>query len=270
LAAIRPTLDDDGVMDFVASGFVRLDAVVDPDFNRRCYDAPAGRAKELVGSAEFIREVLLHPEVSGVVRSLLGANFLVPTGGHHHLFCEPFVGQEWHSDGISGNGYDVSEIQCYYYPRDVELEDGPTIILPGTHCRSVNRDAIAHYGDIVGQLPLIVEAGTVVLTRYGIWHRAGPKVNDTPRSMIKFSYHRQTPPRRDWLCDSKEIPEYIDRPSAQYGSPIESYRDTRRRIRMWNWLCGLTEEESLTFDRWRPTYESGGRPVEEFLAESEE
>ena len=153
MADIQPTLDDDAVMGFVANGYVVLDAVVDAAFNRRCGDAPPGPAKELVGSPDFIREVLLHPEVAGAVRSLLGEDFLVPTGGHHHLFEDPFVGQEWHSDGISGLGYEVTEIQCYYYPQDVDLEDGPTIILPGTHCRSVNRDAIAHYGDIVGQLP---------------------------------------------------------------------------------------------------------------------
>ena len=263
MADIQPTLDDAAVMDFVATGYVRLDAVVDADFNRTCLDAPAGPAQDLVSSSGFVREVLLHPQVGGAARSLLGRDFLVPTGGHHHLFEGPFVGQEWHSDGISGLGYDVTEIQCYYYPDDVNMDDGPTIVLPGSHCRSVNRDAIAHYGNIVGQLPLVVKAGTVVLTRYGIWHRAGPKTNHRSRRMIKFSYFRQSPPKRDWLTDSDEIPEYIDRPRSEYGSAIETYRDTRRRIRMWNWLCGLTDEESLPSDRWRPSYETATRPVEE-------
>lgn len=256
-------MNDDAVMDFVANGYVVLDKVVDETFNRRCRDAPRGPAKDLVGSHEFISEVLLHAEVAGVVRSLLGENLLVPTGGHHHLFDKPFVGQDWHSDGISGSGYDVTEIQCYYYPLDVNLEDGPTIILPGSHCRSVNREAIAHYGNIVGQLPLIVKAGTVVLTRYGIWHRAGPKLNHNRRSMIKFSYFRQSLPTRDWLIASEDIPEYVDRPSFSYMSGVESYRETRRRIRTWNWLCGLSEEESQPLDRWRPAYETGRRPVEE-------
>ena len=60
-----------------------------------------------------------------------------------------------------------------------------------------------------------MKAGTVAITRYGIWHRAGPKLNHKPRSMIKFSYFRNAaPPRRDWLIDSEEIPEYRDRPAA--------------------------------------------------------
>ena len=137
------------------------------------------------------------------------------------------------------------------------------MILPGSHCRAVNRDALAHYGDLTGQLSLVVKAGTVAITRYGIWHRAGPKLNHKPRSMIKFSYFRNTPPRRDWLIDSEAIPEYRDRPSAPYTSGVESYRDTRRRIHTWNWLCGLTEEESMAHDRWRPAYETGTQAVEE-------
>ncbi len=264
MAETQPTMTDSDVMDFVASGYVVLDEVVDSDFSASCRGARNGNVKDLVGSDEFTREVLLHPQVGGTVRSLLGKNFLVPTGGNHHVFEEPFVGQDWHSDGISGSGYEVQELQCYFYTQDVELEDGPTIILPGTHCRSVNRDAIAHYGNIVGQHALIVKAGTVVLTRYGIWHKAGPKLNHRRRSMIKFSYHRQNPPQRDWLIDSDEIPEYADRPGYHYASGVESYRDLRRRIHTWNWLCGMTMEESMAYDRWRPSYETGMKPVEEF------
>jgi len=263
MADIEPTMNDDAVMDFAASGYVVLDAVVDGMFNRRCLDVKPGNATELVGSPDFIREVLLHPEVAGVVRSLLGKNFLMPTGGHHHLFEEPFVGQDWHSDGISGSGYEVQELQCYYYPMDVNLEDGPTIILPGSHCRSVNRDAIAHYGNIIGQIPLVVKAGTVALTRYGIWHKAGPKLNHKHRSMIKFSYYRRSPSQRDWLIDSKDVPEYVDRPGFHYMSGAESYREICRRMRTWYWLCGLSEKEAQMFDRWRPAYETDTRPVEE-------
>jgi len=263
MADVKPTMNDDDVMDFVAKGYVLLDAVVDSKFNKRCLEIKGGPAKKLIGSPEFLNEVLLHPEIGGVIRSLLGPNFLVPTGGHHHLIEQPVVGQDWHSDGISGHGYEINELQCYYYPHDVDLEDGPTTILPGSHCRPVNRDALAHYGNLMGQLPLVVKAGTVAITRYGIWHSVGPKLNYKRRSMIKFSYFRNEPPRRDWLIDSKTLPEYKDRPAFPYTSGVESYRDVRRRIHCWNWLCGLTEDESMAYDRWRPSYETGTKPLKE-------
>ena len=255
MAAIEPTLDDSGVMDFVASGFVLLEGIVDDAFNRSCSTLAGGNADAFIGSEEFTRAVLLHPEVAGVARSLLGENFLVPAGGHHNLFEKPFLGQTWHSDGLSGSGYDVTELQCYYYPHDVEIEDGPTMVLPGSHCRAVDREAIAHYGDIVGQVSLIVPAGTVVMTRYGIWHKAGPKTNDRRRSMLKFSYHRQAEPRRDWRDATGEIPAYKDRPRLAYVTEVESYRDRVRRMRTWNWLCGRDEEVTLRWEKSRPVGE---------------
>jgi hypothetical protein len=252
MAHIEPTLDDDGVMDFVASGYVLLEGIIDDAFNRRCDDLPGGRANDFIGGDDFTRQVLLHPEVAGVARSLLGEDFLVPRGGHHHLYEAPHLGQTWHSDGLSGSGYDVTELQCYYYPQAVELADGPTMILPGSHCRAVDREAIAHYGDIFGQVSLCVPAGTVALTRYGIWHKAGPKTNDRRRGMLKFSYHRQAAPQRDWRIDSPQIPAYRERPRYAYVTEVESYRDRVRRTRTWNWLCGQDREEALRWDTSRP------------------
>ena len=251
-------------MDFVASGYVLLEGVIDDSFNQRCNDLDNGNIDAFIASDAFTDTVLLHPQVAGVARSLLGAEFLVPAGGHHHVFEKPHLGQTWHSDGLSGSGYDVTELQCYYYPHAVGVEDGPTMILPGSHCRAVDREAIAHYGDIMGQVSLTVPAGTVAMTRYGIWHKAGPKTNSRRRGMIKFSYHRQNPPQRDWLIDSDDIPEYVDRPGYHYASGVEAYRDLRRRIHTWNWLCGMTMEESMAYDRWRPGYETGTKPLEEF------
>ena len=105
MAEILPTMNDDAVMDFVANGYVVLEGVVDEDFNRHCSTATKGaQVSSLINSPEFVREVLLQAEIAGVVRSLLGADFLVPTRGHNHLFEAPHVGQAWHSDGLSGSG----------------------------------------------------------------------------------------------------------------------------------------------------------------------
>ncbi len=257
---ISPTMADDDVMDFIALGYVLMEGVIGDDYNLQCCNLPRGNADALISSDEFTSEVLLHPKVAGVARSLLGKDFLVPRGGHHHFFEAAHLGQTWHSDGLSGSGYDVTNLQCYYYPHAVAIEDGPTMILPGSHCRAVDREAIAHYGDVLGQLSLTVPAGTVAMTRHGIWHKAGPKTNDRKRSMIKFSYFRSSSPSRDWLIDTEDIPEYNDRPRLPYVTEVESYRDRVRRVRTWNWLCGLEHEEP------GHRQHSKARPVSELLA----
>ena len=235
---IVPTLDDDDVMDFVFTGYVLLEGVVADDFNRQCEEISRGRMHEFSHSSEFRRHVLLHPRVAGVVRSLLGPDFYVPTRAHNHLFEAPHHGQTWHSDGLTEVGWGVTHLQCYYYPQEVAIDDGPTMILPGSHCRLIDREAIAHYGDILGQVSLTVPAGTVGITRYGIWHKAGPKVNARRRSMIKFSYFRSQPPARDWLRESDEIPLYRHPARHPYATEVESYRDQRRCVKTWEWLCG--------------------------------
>ena len=255
MAIIEPTLDDAAVMEFVATGFVLLEGVIDESFNAPCDQMAGGNIDAFVGDDAFTKTVLLHPKIAGAARSLLGEDFLVPAGGHHHPYEAPHLGQTWHSDGLSGLGYDVTELQCYYYPQSVEIEDGPTMILPGSHCRAVDREAIAHYGDIRGQVSLTVPAGTVAMTRYGIWHKAGPKTNDRRRGMIKFSYHRQAAPQRDWKVDAPEIPEYQNQPRLAYVTEVESYRDRVRRMRTWNWLCGLDTESELRWERSRPVSE---------------
>jgi len=235
---VKPTMTDSDVMDFVAQGYVLLEGIIGEDFNRQCDTLPPGNANAFITSDAFIEEVLLHSELAGVARSLLGENFRLPNGGHHHFYEAPHFGQTWHSDGLSGSGYDVTNLQCYYFPHAVEIEDGPTMILPGSHCRAVDREAIAHYGDVLGQVSLTVPAGSVALTRYGIWHKAGPKTNNKKRSMIKFSYYRTSPPVRDWKIDATEMPAYQNRARLPYVTEVESYRDRVRRERTWDWLCG--------------------------------
>jgi len=262
MTTIAPTMTDDDVMNFVADGYIVLESVVDDAYRP---EVPGGRAVDLAQDPNFIREVLLHPKAAGIIRSLLGDNFQVPTGAHHHLMDEPFIGQTWHSDGLAGKGHEITELQCYFFPRDVALEDGPTIILPGSHCRAVDREAIAHYGDIAGQIPLTVPAGTIAITRYGIWHRAGPKLNHVPRSMIKYSYFRQDPPHRDWIIDTDQAPLFGNRPNHPYNGPVECYRERVRRIRTWHWLCGVDDPERKRLEDPRPYHELGRRPLGEVM-----
>ena len=236
---IQPTMDDNQVMDFVSRGSVVLEGVVSDEFNRRCETLPGGSINEFACSPGFRNEVLLHPEVAGVARSLLGQNFFMPITAHHHLLKR-------HTPARHGTPMSLriwlrrQSFAMLLHPQDVTLEDGPTMV-PSRFASSIgrSREAIAHYGDILGQLSLTVPAGTVVLTHYGIWHKAGPKLNAKRRGMIKFSYFRSSPPKRDWLIASEEIPPYANRERHLYANEVESYRDMARRQRTWNWLCGV-------------------------------
>lgn len=98
---IKPTLNDTQVMQFIHNGYITLESLVGANFNRECHSVPGGHLSDFVCTDAFRRKVLLHPQVAGVARSLLGENFLVPTSAHHHLFEAAHPGQTWHSDGLT-------------------------------------------------------------------------------------------------------------------------------------------------------------------------
>ena len=257
---VNPSMDDSEVMEFVFSGLVIAEGVVPEELNLKCEALPRGGLDDFVQTAEFRRGVLLNPQVAGVVRSLLGEDFIVPTTAHHHLYEGAHAGQTWHSDGITESGYGVTHLQCYYYPQAVEIEDGPTMVLPGSQYRLVDREAIAHYHDILGQVSLTVPAGTVALTRYGIWHKAGPKFNARRRGMIKFSYYRTGQPKRDWVGASEASPPYTHPQRHPYVTEVEAYRDQRRCTRTWEWLCGRDDTAMIVNGSDR---EGSGIPLSE-------
>jgi len=261
---IDPTLNDQEVLDFISKGYVIVEGLGTEKIHNECKTLRPAGISEFVQSEEFLREVILHPKVAGVARSLLGENFSVPISGHHHLFETAHPGQTWHSDGISEPGIGVTHLQCYYYPHEVGPEDGPTMALPGSHLRTIDREAIAHYQNILGQVSLTVPAGTLVMSHYTLWHKAGPKLNNRRRSMLKFSYFRTAQPQRDWITDAdRQMPIHF--PRQKYVGEIESYRDSVKCRRLWEWLCGDAGE-------WQPSHErlrifANGRLLNDVLAD---
>jgi hypothetical protein len=255
--AIRPTMTDRDVARFVNLGYVLLEGVIPAAVNRAIYDfIESGREGGQNMFAEgLVEQVTLHPECLGVVRSLLGEEFEVPANYHVHPTSAGTLC--WHSDGISDRRYQLHSLQNYYFPQEVRADMGPTVILPGSHLRRVNRDALAHYGRIRGAKVLTVPAGSVVFTHYSLWHAREPHRGGPARYMIKYAYRRTRPPRRDWITDRDVVtddrPFMADRPP--YVGEFESYRERFLRRRLFNWLCGRGDDpiDGSGPDKFHPT-----------------
>ena len=50
---IEPTLNDDGVMDFIATGYIVLEGLIEDDFNRCCLQQPGGNADGFIGGEDL-------------------------------------------------------------------------------------------------------------------------------------------------------------------------------------------------------------------------
>jgi hypothetical protein len=250
-------MTDREVARFVNLGYLILEGVVPDAVNREIYGfIQSGReGGQNLFQSGLIDYVTLNPECLGVVRSLLGEGFEVPANYHvHHTGPGTLC---WHSDGISDRRCQLHSLQNYYFPQEVRTDMGPTVILPGSHLRQVNRDALAHYGRIRGARLVTVPAGSVVFTHYSLWHAREPHRGGPERYMIKYAYRRTTPPRRDWITDRDEVTgdALFMQDRQPYTGEFEFYRERFIRRQLFNWLCGLGDApvDGSGPDKFHPT-----------------
>ena len=202
-------------------------------------------------------QVLDHPQVTGVLTSLLGIDYEIQT--HRHWHCkQPDSGHmNWHQDSTNNRDIRLNRFLGLYYPTDITPDMGPTVIVPGTQYRNAPTDRMATYTNIKGQIPLTVKAGTVAFTHYDLWHGTAANRSDQKRHMIKFLFSRtQENPAPPWDHD----PECMNRPKdwnlrgqsedpgniLAFGNPLQvgqsdHYKERRIRRQVWEYLIGNPE-----------------------------
>ena len=135
-------------------------------------------------------QVLDHPQVKGVLVSLLGSEHEVQSHRHWHCKQPDSPHMNWHQDGLNNRDTLLSRFLGLYYPTDITPDMGPTIIVPGTQFRNAPTDRMAPYTNIRAQVPLTVKAGTVAFTHYDLWHGTAANRSSHKRHMIKFLFRR--------------------------------------------------------------------------------
>ena len=214
-----PALDAEQVLDFCRTGFLRLDGVVSEDVNRLAVtfadrlgcrlmdpDKTDGNGLdepvELFGEAWFVEGVLLNPAVTGAVRSILGPRFGLPLILSNHRVTTPTGMSAWHHDGDANFDEETHSLQCFYYPEEARVEDGPTEILPGSHLWPMQTSPRSMEAPRKGGRLTTCSAGSVFITDYPILHRRATSTVVGVRNNFKFNYFRTEAPqagRRDWV-----------------------------------------------------------------------
>ena len=135
-SGVKPTMTDQMVLDFCKTGIFTLEGII-PDVTNRWVteylDQEGATPNALVRNPRYIEEVLLHPEVAGAARSLLGENFQLPDWMANHRLAGPMPAKQWHVDGGSGFERLCNLLQVFYIPQTNTKEMGPTLFLPGSH-----------------------------------------------------------------------------------------------------------------------------------------
>jgi len=199
-------------------------------------------------------QVLDHPQVKGVLVSLLGSEHEVQSHRHWHCKQPDSPHMNWHQDGLNNRDTLLSRFLGLYYPTDITPDMGPTIIVPGTQFRNAPTDRMATYTNIRGQVPLTVKAGTVAFTHYDLWHGTAANRSSHKRHMIKFLFRRtsdNTAPTwnhdpdalgkpADWnkRAEAEDPTNILNFTNPLGVSQSDHYKERAIRQRNWAYLLG--------------------------------
>ena len=252
--------------EFVARGFLRFDELAPEEINEavmRDIDrqairgAPAGTPLSQCYEGTAIRRLLDLPQVAGLIASLVGEDPMFDHDAVHVREPNEGKAQGLHADSIIDTRAHF-DIQLMYFPHDVPLEMGGTLLLPGSHFRRVNEMDVAAYQNMRGQIPMVCKAGTLLALHHGIWHCGRQNQTDRRRYMFKLRLNPAVRQLRLWNTDDLDRgytdPREIYTRGARDGGvqDILSRREPWfeqasgrleivNRIKLWRFLTGDNE-----------------------------
>ncbi len=249
---------------FVAKGFLRFDELVPKALNERIMReidasqvkaAPAGTPLSQCYAGTAVREMMDMPEVQGLIQSLVGPDPLFDHQAVHVRQPREGAAQGMHGDSIIDTRMHF-DIQLMYFPHDVPLEMGGTLVVPGSHFRRINEMDIARYQNLLGQVPMTCKAGTLLALHHGIWHCGRRNQTDSVRYMFKVRLNPRVRQLRLWNTD--DLTSETKKNKAIFTSDTNAVDDVQtilgrqepwfedasgrieivNRIKMWRFLTG--------------------------------
>jgi hypothetical protein len=195
---------------FVAKGFLRFDELVPDEINAAVMAeidaggieaAPAGTPlSQCYPPPSAIGRMLRMPEIEGVIHSLVGPDPLFDHQAVHVRMPNEDSAQGMHGDSIIDTRM-AFDIQLMYFPHDVPLEMGGTLVVPGSQYRRINEMDIARYQNFLGQVQMVCKAGTILVLHHGIWHCGRQNKTDQKRYMFKVRLNPRVRQLRLWNTD---------------------------------------------------------------------
>ena len=198
---------------FATRGFLRFDELISPEVNEAVMaEIDAGTIQSpaagtplstCYASPSSLGSMLRMPEVQGIIQSLVGPD---PGFDHHAIHVrKPREGsaQGLHGDSIIDTRWHF-DIQLMYFPHDISLEMGGTLLLPGSQFRRINEMDIARYQNMLGQVPMVCKAGSLLALHHGIWHCGRRNDTDQMRYMYKIRLNPRVRQLRLWNTDDLE------------------------------------------------------------------
>lgn len=258
-------LNSNQMASFVARGFLRFDELVPSAINDAVMAeidagsikaAPAGTPlSQCYPEPSALGHMLRMPEIQGIIQSLVGPDPLFDHHAVHVRQANEGQAQGMHGDSIIDTRMHF-DVQLMYFPHDVPLEMGGTLVVPGSQYRRINEMDIARYQNFLGQIPMVCKAGSVLALHHGIWHCGRQNKTSQKRYMYKIRLNPRVRQMRLWNTDDlsadlgKHKPIFTRETNAVediqtiLGKQEPWYEDAAgrlevvNRVKMWRFLTG--------------------------------
>jgi hypothetical protein len=212
-------LTDEQMRDFIRNGYVAIKTGLSREENQDIWNQTEALFEEdgnpgnnLMARIPAIRQVLDDPKVDGALSGVLGNNYFIHPHRHCHYRPPHSEGQQIHRDSFTRRRHRTRWLLAMYYPQDTTVEMGPTGVLPGTHYFNWLVGPIGlnmRIDSTEGEVPVTVEAGTILMVHYDLWHRGMGNTTDKKRYMMKFMFARMEEPQEpswdsqggDWVAE---------------------------------------------------------------------
>lgn len=227
-------LNDSQMQQFIVNGFVTVKAGFPRPFHEsvrvqaeEIFSTRGNPGNDILPAIPEIYDVFSHPAVTGALTSILGPGYAMHPHRHCHLTPPQQSAQRHHQDSYEADRnvrhHRTRWAMAFYYPQDVNVEMGPTSVLPASQYYTSRSQAERKDEEL-----LCGEAGTVTIVHYDLWHRATTNHGDLNRYMMKFLFCRmQEPTAPSW---NHSNPAWRN-PPAKADLP-------RLWQRIWDWHLG--------------------------------
>ena len=250
---------------FVARGFLRFDELVPQAINDAVMAeidagtikaAPAGTPlSHCYPEPSALGRMIRMPEIQGIIQSLVGPDPLFDHHAIHVRQANEGQAQGMHGDSIIDTRMHF-DVQLMYFPHDVPLEMGGTLLVPGSQYRRINEMDIARYQNFLGQIPMVCKAGSVLALHHGIWHCGRQNKTSQKRYMYKIRLNPRVRQMRLWNTDDLPVDQGKHKPiftretnavediQTILGKQEPWFEDAAgrlevvNRVKMWRFLTG--------------------------------
>lgn len=230
-------LTDEQMRDFIRNGYVAVKTGLPREFHQDIWNQTEALFEEegnpgnnLMARIPDIRQILDDPAVDGALAGVMGNNYFIHPHRHCHYRPPHSEGQQIHRDSFTRRRHRTRWLLAMYYPQDTTVDMGPTGVLPGTHYYNWLVGPIGlnmRLDTTEGEVPVVVEAGTMLMVHYDLWHRGMGNTTDKKRFMMKFMFARiEEPQEPSWNSLDSEWADVDD--SALNGVWSQ----------MWRWYTG--------------------------------